>query len=252
MEKNLVSIITPLFNAAKYISGTIDSVLAQSYQNWELIIIDDCSTDNGLEIAKSYALQENRIKVLQNDSNIGSGASRNKGIEIAQGTFIAFLDSDDQWTENKLTEQIGFMEKNNIAFSFAYYQHIDESGRIIKKMDKFPAKVSYKDTLKSNKIGCLTAMYNVKTLGKIYMPSIRRRQDYALWLRILKKAKYGYCVSKVLGSYTIRKGSISSNKIKLIKYNWIVLRKLEQQPFIKSLYYISYHIGYKLYDALFG
>src|SRR5690606_23452075 len=128
-------------------------------------------------------------KLIQNDSNIGSGASRNKGIDIAQGTYIAFLDSDDQWAENKLTDQIAFMEEKDIAFSYTYYQHVDESGKLIKMLDKFPSKVSYLDTLKSNRIGCLTAMYNSEKLGKVYMPAIRKRQDYALWLRILKKAK---------------------------------------------------------------
>lgn len=243
----LVSIITPLYNTAPFIERTLQSVQAQSYQNWEMLITDDCSTDNGPEIVRQYTETDNRIKLFKNSKNSGPGVARNKSIKEAKGKYIAFLDADDQWKKNKLTTQIQFMETQRIDFSFSYYEQIDEEGNLLKRLDQYPKKVSYKDTLKSNKIGCLTAVYNAETLGKTYMEIIKRRQDYTLWLKLLKKTSYAYCIPQVLATYTIRRQSISSNKLKLIKYNWLVLYKIERLPLFKSLYYIVYHISQKLF-----
>lgn len=246
MSEPIVSIITPLYNSKSYIERTIESVLNQSYNNWELIIVDDCSTDNGLSIVGNYVKIDNRIKVLKNEQNSGAAISRNKAIELAQGKYIAFLDSDDQWDKYKLEKQVAFMEKKKIDFSFTYYNHIDEEGNEISKTVNLPSKVDYVSTMKSNKIGCLTAMYNQESLGKFFMKNIRKRQDYTLWLQLLKKTKYAYCLPEILATYTVRKGSISSNKWSLIKYHWHIYRHIEKQSFFKSVYYLSYYIFARL------
>lgn len=246
MNEPIVSIITPLYNSELYIERTIESVLNQSYNNWELIIVDDCSTDNGLSIVGNYVKTDNRIKVLKNEQNSGAAISRNKAIELAQGKYIAFLDSDDQWDKYKLEKQVAFMEKRDIDFSFTYYNHIDEAGKEISKTVNLPSKVDYVSTMKSNKIGCLTAMYNQESLGKFFMKNIRKRQDYTLWLQLLKKTKYAYCLPEILATYTVRKGSISSNKWSLIKYHWHIYRHIEKQSFFKSVYYLSYYIFARL------
>lgn len=242
----LVSIITPLFNAEAFILKTIGSVQDQTYQNWEMIIVDDCSTDNGATLVKEKAKNDKRIKIVCNDSNLGSGESRNKGIELAKGKYISFLDADDQWLPFKLERQITFMEKANKNFTFAYYRLVNDKGEVIGSRDRFPSKVSYKDTLKSNKIGCLTAVYNANALGKVYMEIIRKRQDYTLWLKLLRKTDYAYCIPEILAEYTVRKNSISSNKFKLFKYNWKVLREIEHLSVLKSAYYLSFHLIYKI------
>ncbi|SEL80566.1 glycosyltransferase family 2 protein [Parapedobacter koreensis] len=245
-ENKKVSIITPLFNGAQFVSETIASVLLQSYQNLELLIIDDGSTDSGPQIVEEYKKKDNRIKFIRNDHNLGPARTRNRGIEVATGRYIAFLDSDDIWLPNKLEVQLHFMEKNKTPFTFTHYEQLDEEGNFLKKMDYFPDKVDYRSTMMSNKIGCLTAMYDTVYFGKVYMADIRNRQDYTLWLQLLKKVKYAYCVPEILARYRIRKGSISSNKWKLIKYHWHIYRHIEQQPFFTSLYYITNYITLRL------
>ncbi len=244
--KDKVSIITPLYNGDKYILELVNSVLRQTYSNWELIIVDDCSTDMGVDVLSKYLKQDKRIRLIQNDFNSGPALSRNKAIFEAQGEFIAFLDSDDLWDANKLSVQISYMKRNNIFFSYTYYNQINEQGKIIRKIEELPSKVNYLSTIKSNKIGCLTAVYSVKHFGKVYMENIKKRQDFTLWLKLLKKVDYAYCVPYNLASYRIREGSISSNKLKLVKYHWYIYRRIEKHHFFKSLYFISNYIVSKL------
>lgn len=247
MSDSLVSIVTPLYNAAPFIKRTIKSIQKQTYQNWELLIVDDCSSDNCLRVVEQIAKSDKRIKVFQNDKNSGPGVTRNRGIAEAQGKYITFLDADDQWLKHKVSTQVSFMQRHNLNFTFGYYSAIDEQGNTIEIRDSFPDKVNYRDTLKSNKIGCLTAMYDAENLGKTYMNTIRKRQDYTLWLKLLKKTEYAYCVPEVLATYTVREKSVSSNKIELIKYNWHVLRHIEKLSFLKSAYYLGNHIFYKIF-----
>ncbi|WP_079717468.1 glycosyltransferase family 2 protein [Parapedobacter luteus] len=241
-----VTIITPLYNGGQFVSESIASIVNQTYSNWELIVIDDCSTDDGTRIVEEYQKGDNRIKLIRNECNLGPAKTRNLGIEAAAGRYIAFLDSDDIWLPNKLEVQLRFMEDNNTPFTFAYYEQIDEQGKLIKKMDYFPKKVTYRSTMMSNKIGCLTAMYDTQYFGKVYMVDIRNRQDYTLWLQLLKKVDYAYCVPEILARYRVRKGSISSNKWKLVKYHWHIYRHIEQQSFFTSLYYITNYITLRL------
>ena len=247
MENNLVSIITASYNTENFIKETIESVLSQTYQNWELIIIDDCSTDNSIAIIQNYLKIDSRIKLIKLEENSGAAITRNKGIQMASGTYIAFLDSDDLWMKDKLATQIAFMEKFNYNFTFTAYKKIDEKSELLPKCYAYVAeKVSYTNMVSSNKIGCLTAVYNQKNLGKMFMPIMRKRQDYGLWLAILKNEKYAYGINKPLALYRIRKFSVSSNKFELIKWNWILFYKIEKHSLIKAFYYLMLNIMVKI------
>jgi len=232
----VVSIITPTFNSIKFVSQTIESVQAQSFSDWELLIADDCSNDMTRDILREWELKDNRIKIIYLDVNSGAAVARNAALSIAQGRYIAFLDSDDLWLPCKLSEQINFMELNNIDFCYATYDKIDENGSIVGSVG-VPEKVGYTDLLKVCSIGCLTAMYNAEKMGKIPMPLIRKRQDLALWLRLLKKTPYAYGIPKVLARYRVRNDSISANKASAATYTWKVYREIEGMSFLLSSYY---------------
>lgn len=250
MHRNkTVSIITPLFNGAQFINETIISVINQSYQNWELIIIDDGSSDNGPEIVKGYQKKDSRIKLIRNEQNLGPALTRNRGIAAATGRYIAFLDSDDVWINIKLQEQIGFMEHYDTPFTYTYYRQINERGEPIRNIDKLPLKIHYQDLLLFNYVGCLTAVYDADYFGKVYMPDIQNRQDYALWLNLLSKANMAYCVPKILAEYRIRRNSISSNKLRLVKYHWHIYYRLEKQSLVKSIYLVANYIVRKLFKG---
>lgn len=242
---DLVSIITPVYNAEKYIEDTIKSVLNQSYMNWELILINDCSSDCSMNIIKKYNDRDSRIRVIELNKNSGPAVARNTGIECAHGRFIAFLDSDDIWMPNKLEVQLNFMKKNNIYFSFTEYLKINENGEN-RGIVKVPKNLTYTELLKSNIIGCLTVVYDTHGIGKVYMPDIRKRQDYGLWLKILREHTNAYGIQKCLAKYRVRKNSVSSNKIKAASYQWQVYRKIEQLNLFKSIYYFINYTYYGL------
>lgn len=237
---SLVSVITPNFNSEKYISQTIDSIRAQTIQSWELLIVDDCSTDNSLEVISKYCKEDSRIKLIKLNSNLGAAVARNKGIEAAAGRYIAFLDSDDKWLPNKLEKQLKFMQDNEYIFTFTAYNRVNPEGDSLGELG-VPKRVSYDDLLKKCEIGCLTVMYDTQKLGKVYMPLIRKRQDLGLWLRILKKTKYAYGLNEVLASYTVRNNSISSNKRQAAAYTWKLYRDVETLPLHKAIYYFSHY-----------
>lgn len=236
----LVSIITPSFNSANYISNTIDSIISQTFTEWELFIIDDCSTDNSIEVISEWCKKDSRINLIQLHENSGAAVARNKGIEAAKGRFIAFLDSDDKWLPNKLEKQLQFMQKNNYEFTYTAYNKVTPDGTILGEMG-VPKKLKYSDLLKKCEIGCLTAMYDTSRLGKVYMPLIRKRQDLGLWLKILKNTKYAYGLNEILSSYTLRKDSISSNKRQAASYTWRLYRDIEKLPMHKAVYYFSHY-----------
>lgn len=236
----VVSVITPSYNSAKYIASTIESVIFQSFQEWELLVIDDCSTDNSIDIINSYRQNDSRIKLIKLTENGGAAVARNKGIEAARGRYIAFLDSDDTWHPSKLEKQIDFMLVNNYSFTYTAYNKVDSTGHVVSNVG-IPDKVSYTDLLKKCEIGCLTAIYDSKNLGKIYMPLIRKRQDLGLWLRILKSTPFAYGYNDILASYTVRNDSISSNKLKAASYTWKLYRNVEKLPMFKATYYFSHY-----------
>lgn len=220
----LVSIVMPSFNVAEFIVESINSVIEQTLEDWELIIVDDCSTDNTVS-AITPLLSDPRIILISTQKNVGGAGARNLAVEKARGRYIAFLDSDDLWTSDKLAVQISMMQRFGWGFCFASYTNINEQGEILSKID-VPDRVNFNSLLRHNYIGCLTAVYDKEIHGKIYMPLVKKRQDFALWLEILKKFEFGYSVNSNLGYYRIRKGSLSRNKLDAIRYYWRVLRNV--------------------------
>ncbi len=237
---NLVSIITPSYNSAKFIGKTIDSFISQTYKNWEMIIIDDCSTDSSAEFIKTYEEKDSRIKLVQLKENSGAAVARNIGIQLAQGRFIAFLDSDDSWLPEKLERQIDFMLFNDYSFTYTSYLKVDEGGKVL-GIVPIPNKINYSELLKTCVIGCLTVIYDTKKIGKQEFPLIRKRQDFALWLKILKKVNYAHGLQENLANYTIRSDSISANKFKAAQYNWYLYRYFEKLSLFASFYYFSHY-----------
>lgn len=234
-EKGLVSIITPTYNSVLFIDNAITSIQRQNYTSWELLITDDCSTDGTWEILQRYQKEDKRIKIFQLEKNSGPGVTRNNSIEHASGRFIAFCDSDDQWKPEKLKRQIKFMLDNDLALSYSSYDVIDDKGNLIGEVTA-PKKVTYHTMLRNNYIGCLTAIYDTQKVGKVFMPDLRKRQDWALWLEILKKVPFALGMQENLAIYRDRSKSISANKLNLIRYNWNVYRKIEKFSIIFSFF----------------
>lgn len=239
VDYGLVSIIMPNYNSEKYLEATIKSVLAQTYQNWELIFVDDCSTDRSLEYVKAFL--DERIRIFRMEKNGGAALARNKAIEEARGKWIAFLDSDDLWVPNKLEKQLTYMQENDISFSYSDYEVIDESNQTITTYRPTRSVCSYSDILKHNHIGCLTVIYDSDRLGKVPMPTDAiKREDMACWLKILKTGEQAHCLHECLARYKVHSNSVSSNKFKMMKYQWQVYRKVEKINAIKSMYYLIY------------
>ena len=237
-----VSVITASYNAGRFIEETIKSVLEQTYDNLELIIIDDCSTDNTEEIVKKYMKIDLRVKFYKLEKNSGAAVVRNTALEKAKGRFIAFLDSDDVWDRDKLEKQINFMKKNNYGFSFTSYRLMSEKGLLLNKEVRVPSQIKYEELLKNTIIGCLTVIIDKDIIGDFRMPLVRAGQDTATWLAILRKGNIAYGYDEVLASYRLVDGSISSNKLKALKRTWNTYRKLENLNLIKSTYYFVYYV----------
>lgn len=229
----LVSIIMPSFNASSTILTTIGSVISQSYSNWELLIIDDCSTDNTLDVIRSIG--DPRIQVHSLTVNSGSPATpRNVALDLSRGEYIAFLDADDLWKKDKLNKQIKFMSDNDIMFSCTAYNIIDVNGKRISTYTP-PEKVGYNQLLTNNSIGCLTAVVRKELIENSYFPSCGH-EDFSLWLKLIKKSKYIYGLNEKLACYRRLDHSASSNKIKLVYFFWHIYRNEEKYGIIKSLY----------------
>ena len=231
----LVSIITPSYNSANYIIDTIESIINQTYPYWELLITDDCSTDNSIEIIANYAIKDSRIKLLKTEKNSGAGVCRNKSIENAQGRFIAFCDSDDCWFSQKLEKQLEFMILKDCALSYSSYMIMNEA-KAIMGVSVCMSNIDYKSMKREDGIGCLTAIYDTEKVGKMYFPSIRKRQDWGLWLEILSKCKVAYGIKEPLAYYRVRRDSISSNKLALIKYNINIYRTVLGYSYLKAIW----------------
>lgn len=224
MENDLVSVITPSYNSSLYIETTIQAVLAQTYSNWELLITDDCSTDDTVAIIERYVQQDSRIKLFRLEKNGGGGIARNNSIHMATGRYIAFCDSDDRWLPEKLEKQITFMREKGVVFSYTSYYECSEEG-VIKNLVGCRHVMHYWDFLRDS-VGCLSVVYDANVLGKVYMPTIRKRQDWALWLLLIKKCKHAYGLKQPLAIYRLRKDSISAQKLKLVRYNLAVYKEV--------------------------
>lgn len=241
MQQDLVSIITPVYNAERFIEETIQSIINQQYEMFELLLVDDHSTDKSMEIMSKFANEDSRIKILQTPHNSGAAVARNIGLENARGQYIAFVDSDDKWKENKLAAQIGAMKQKDYGFTYTNFEMVSEKNEVIKDKVSLPEKLNYSALLKNTAIACSTVIIDKAVFGDFRMPEVRKGQDTATWLMLLRGGETAYLVDKVLGSYRIVKGSISSNKIQALKRTWNTYRNLEKLPLPKAIYYfISY------------
>ncbi|WP_173443885.1 glycosyltransferase family 2 protein [Selenomonas ruminantium] len=238
--KGLVSIITPTYNCGRFIGETIESVQQQTYTNWEMIIVDDCSTDDTKSVVEKYLQKDKRIKYHCLAENSGAAVARTKAMELATGQYMAFLDSDDLWMPDKLEKQLEFMQKNNYAFTSTSYQHMSEEGEMIPKVLQAIPKTDYNRLLLDCPVGNSTVMYDVSKMGKFQVPNIRKRNDDALWLAMLKKEKYIYGWNEVLMKYRLRNNSISRNKWSLVKYTWKLYRDIENLSVFTSVWHICW------------
>ena len=232
----LVSVIMPSYNTASFIAESIQSVLAQSYKDWELIIVDDCSPDNTDEIVKPY-LSDERIKYLKNEKNSGAAVSRNRALREAKGKWIAFLDSDDLWMPDKLKKQVGFMEKNGYHFSYTNYAEIDTEDKRNGITVTGPKKITKTGMYNYCWPGCLTVMYDAKAVGLIQIADIKKNNDYAMWLKVCRKAEC-YLLDEELALYRRgRVGSVSTHSIKtLIGWHYKLWHEAEDKNTIVSFW----------------
>lgn len=243
----LVSIIMPNFNCSGYLAATIDSVLAQTYSNWELLFVDDNSTDNSLKIIEKYAKNDSRFVILRNKGNMGAAYSRNLALKMARGRWIAFLDSDDIWLPQKLDEQISFMDNNGIAFSYSNYGTINQDGINLHLYFTGPKVVTKKMLHRCCYMGCLTVMYDSNVIGRLSIPdNIYKRNDYALWLKAITKSDC-WLFNRVLAFHRKRENSLSNvNKLKLIKSHYRLFRISEGASVLKSIYFSAINVFYFL------
>lgn len=244
MKEDLVSIVVPVYNSEKFIDQTINTVKKQTYNNWELLLVNDCSTDRSKEIIIKKIKDDDRIKLLELEKNSGAAIARNKGIESARGKYIAFLDADDLWNEKKLETQIRFMQDNGYEFTFTGYEFVDENGMGNKKVVKVPEKINYREALKNTTIFTSTVILDVKKLGKelIQMPNVRRGQDSATWWKILKIGVIAYGLNKSLSFYRRSNNTLSSNKLKALKRTWNLYRNVEHLNIFYSFYNFCWYV----------
>ena len=240
----LVSIIMPSWNTEKYIAETIQSVIDQTYTNWELLIVDDCSSDNTDEIVTSF--KDDRIKYYHNKKNLGAALTRNKALREAQGEWIAFLDSDDLWMPEKFEHQIGFMKKNNYTLSFTEYEKIDEKSRPLNIYVSGPEKVNKHKMYNYDYIGQLTMMYSAKEFGLIQIKDIKKNNDYAIRLQLYKKnGTCAYLLKENLAKYRVRKVSISHDKFrKNFKSHYDLFHLCDEKSVVVSMWYACWNMFY--------
>lgn len=236
MKENLVSVITPCYNGAKYIAQTIESVLAQTYTDWEMIIVDDGSKDHSAELVRGYSEKHPGIQLLQQE-NSGSAAARNRGIRHAKGQYIALLDADDLWEPEFLEKQIAFMREKNAVCVYSSYRYIDGDSKEILRPVICRSKISVKDMMVTNYIGCLTGLYDIRKYGKIYLHEELKsiRDDYAYWLDIVKLENAAYGNQEILARYRVLANSATGNKKKLIKQHYRFYRSYLHLGICQSL-----------------
>lgn len=238
----LVSIITPCYNAAQTLEETIASVKRQTYHNWELLIVDDCSNDESVSILKQEAINDPRVRYITLETNMGPAGARNEALRRAKGKYIAFLDSDDLWVSEKLSKQVAFMEKYDLSFSFTNYRIVKENGEKTDRVVIGPDRIDFEYLLKNTIIGTLTVMLNSEMVGPIQMTSVRNcTEDFALWLSILKKGITAVRLNEELAYYRKSSQSDSGNKLKSAKKTWNTYRKTQELNIIRTIWYFSHY-----------
>lgn len=237
-RKGFVSIITPVYNAEKFLPTTITSVLEQTYKNFEYLLIDDCSSDESRNILADYAETDERIKVIKQATNQGAAVARNAGLEAAKGQYIAFIDSDDQWLPDKLAKQLDFMTTRQSAFSYTAFALLYEDGTVKKEKVAVPEKLNYSGLLKNTAIACSTVIIDRQMVGDFRMPLVRKGQDTATWLMLMRERHISADgLQEVLNLYRQVEGSISNNKLSALKRTWHTYYHLENLPFWRASYY---------------
>jgi teichuronic acid biosynthesis glycosyltransferase TuaG len=239
---DLVSIIVPVYNAERFIKETIQTVLNQTYENWELLLVNDRSTDGSAKLINSCIAKDKRIKLLENKVNTGTAITRNKGIGAAKGRYIAFLDADDQWLSTKLEKQVSFMHKMDCEFSFTSYEYADENCAPNGRIAKVPTSITHKQAMKNTTIFTSTVMFDMNKLSKddIHMPNVKY-EDSACWWKVLKKIGIAYGIQEVLTYYRRTSGTYSANKFKAVGMTWNLYRNVEKLDFFRSAYYLSHY-----------
>lgn len=237
----LVSVIMPCYNMEKFIAFTIESVQQQTYTQWELLIVDDASTDRTADIVESHQKQDDRIHFFVKPQHSGIADTRNRCIQMAKGRYLAFLDSDDLWHPEKLEQQLRFMMERKIGFSYSSYDCVDEQGNPLEKIVKSAGNLDYKAYMHNTIIGCSTVMIDTDIIGNVVVPNFRTSEDTATWLNILKRGFLAYAIEQPLTSYRIRQHSASSNKLKASSDLWRVYRQQEKLSLFKAIgYFVSY------------
>lgn len=238
MHDDLISIVVPVYNAEKFLKNTINTVLNQTYTNWELILIDDCSNDNSKEIIENFSKVNSKIIYYKQKKNGGPALARNKGIELASGRFLCFIDADDLWDNNKLEKQINYMMEKKCAFSFHSYEFANKDGIPIGKKVIAKEKLTYNQALKNNIISTITVMFDLNKIDKnmIKMPNLKYVEDTATWWRILRNNYVAYGIPDIYSYYRRIPNSNSSNKLKTQKPLWNLYRKEEKLSFFYSVY----------------
>lgn len=251
MSFELVSVIMPNYNTGRYVVDAINSVLNQTYKNLELIIVDDKSEDDSINVLKEIASKDARVKLILLSKNSGAANARNIAVEKAHGRYISFIDSDDIWSTDKIDKQVKFMRDRNVSFVASYYDYIDFENKNLNHIVKGPLLRDYFGVLKYCP-GNSTVIYDAVKLGKTTIPLIKRRNDYVMWLKVIKKSKQLYIIPDILVHYRIRPGSLSSNKKGLVKYHWRIYRKYEKLNLITTLYLIIYLSTRGIYRKIIG
>lgn len=241
MVEGLVSVVTPMYNAEKFIAETIESVQAQTYQNWEMVIVDDVSTDGSSEIVKEYAKEDSRIRYLRHERNRGVSQARNTSLQAARGQYAAFLDSDDLWMPDKLEKQLTFMKKQGAAFCYSACRVIGQDGTPAGKTRYVPLSRNYRELLKGNVIPCLTVILDRSQVKNIHMPDMPH-EDYGAWLDILKTGITACGLNEVLAEYRVSGESVSGNKFAAAKWTWDIYRRQQGLGILKSCWCFGHYV----------
>ncbi len=242
----LVSIVIPVFNSEETLAQTVATVFSQTYTNWEVIFVDDCSRDGSYELCQRFVNEDKRISLYQMKENAGPGAARKLGCTKAKGDFIAFLDADDLWVAEKLDKQIHFMLTHKIDFLCSDYEQIDGQGKPLNRKISCREKATYRDVLLFNPIGCSTVVIAANLLREVELTEIRKNNDFSLWLRLLKVTQYIYGLQETLAFYRVWPKSISYNKVKKIKYHWLVFREYEHFSILASAFLVGWWCAIKV------
>lgn len=240
--ENLVSIITPVYKAERFIAETIRSVQQQTYANWELILVNDCSPDNSVAVITSF-LEDERIRLIHLEQNGGAAVARNAGLDAARGQYVAFIDSDDCWLPHKLATQLAAMQTNQHPFTYTNFALMSEDGSILKERMVLPKELNYSGLLKNTAIACSTVVIDRNEVGDFRMPLVRKGQDTATWLMLMRERQVSaHLVDEVLNRYRQVEGSISSNKFGALKRTWHTYRHLERLPLHQCVYYFTHYV----------